>query len=181
MIAKAAAGEGFAFQNFQDVLCNDAHGEHPSVEFDWGAVEPRDEEEREGVEALARVLAQDYVLRFVQRLARYLVEEGRSKVEGAGIRAFVFAWAVVPRLGRLSQTQLASLMNRKHKQSVGREVSKFRDAFGWLGGEHMQSEEARAACRRRERVKRICEGSSGEGAVSSMGVSSEVVSHEVVR
>jgi hypothetical protein len=141
------------FQHFQDVLENPDDPRHPRVPWDWGKAglpEDLNEEYRADVEEAARRLLFSFLGDLLKRLAVFFCENGNSKVEGAGIRAFVFGWCVLPALGRLSQRELAELMNRKHKQSVGREVSRFRDLFGFVC-DHMQCEAARQAARDRQR------------------------------
>lgn len=137
------------------ILDNSEHPEHPRISFEscWED-EQTDEGYRRDVEEQARALAWRWLGRFVGLLSLYLVEDGRSKVEGAGIRAFVFASFFSPRLRELSQPQLAAVMNRKHKQSVGREMSKFRDFFRGVIRPGLQREAAREVCRKREAIKR---------------------------
>lgn len=111
-----------------------------------------DEAERSLLRSMARRMALDWISGVMLKLARYLVEDGgRSKVQGAGIRAFVFASCVLPSMHGLTQTELGEVLGL-HKQSVGRQVSRFRDLFGVAWGA-MQSEQAREACRQREARK----------------------------
>lgn len=138
------------------ILDDAAHPEHP-ISFDACWEEECEADRRQEIEARARELAWRWLGRFVGMLALYLVEEGRSKVEGAGIRAFVFASFFSPRLRKLTQPELAAVMKRKHKQSVGREMSKFRDFFGAVIRPGLQSEAAREVCRKREAMKRDVE------------------------
>ena len=87
------------------------------------------------------------------KIGDWIHGKGRPRPGGVEIRAYVAFWDVLPYLRNLSQTQLATLMGRKHKQSVGAEVSSFRDEFDWFNP-HMQSEKAREKCRKRELRKK---------------------------
>jgi hypothetical protein len=89
---------------------------------------------------------------FLYKIGDWIHGEGRTRPGGVTIRAYVAFWNVLPYLDNLSQVELAALMGKSHKQSVGAEVSAFRDKFGWFNG-HMQSERARRVCRARERTK----------------------------
>lgn len=93
---------------------------------------------------------------FLGRLGDWIFAGGNGKPQGVMIRAHVAFWDVLPYLRGLKQTDLAELMGLAHKQSVGREVSDFRDRFGWRNG-HMQSERAREVCRGREARKALGE------------------------
>lgn len=120
-------------------------------DFDWESIA---EEQREQVYELAIFI----LARFIFRLGDWIHGKGQGKPQGVMIRSFIAFWDVLPYLRALRQTELAELMGLKHKQSVGREVSDFRDRFAWRNG-HMQSEAARETCRRREleklRLKRM--------------------------
>lgn len=112
-----------------------------------------DEAERSLLTHMARRMALDWLGTVLVKLARYLVDDGgRSKIKGAGIRAFVFASCVMPSMHGLTQTELGEVLGL-HKQSVGRQVSRFRDLFPGVAWGAMQSEQAREACREREARK----------------------------
>jgi hypothetical protein len=116
------------------------------VDFDVEGLDER-------VRAEAQGLAVHLLERFLGRLGDWIFSGGEGKPQGVMIRAHVAFWDVLPFLRRLKQTELAELMGLKHKQSVGREVSDFRDRFCWRNG-HMQSEEARGVAREREARKK---------------------------
>jgi hypothetical protein len=114
-----------------------------------------DADEQALLTRLAKQLSMDWIGRVLQKIALYLVDDGkRSKLEGAGIRAFVFASAVLPSMHGLTQTELGDMLGL-HKQSVGRQVSRLRDLFPGMVWGAMQSEAAREACRQREAAKRV--------------------------
>lgn len=103
--------------------------------------------------AIAKRMAMDWLGGLLQRIALYLVDQGgRSKLQGAGIRAFVFASAILPSLHGLTQTELGEML-KLHKQSIGRQVSRLRDLFPGVVWGAMQSEAGRQACRDRESRK----------------------------
>lgn len=112
----------------------------------------------EGVEPELREVVGEYSLevvkRFLGRLGDWIFSGGEGKPQGVMIRCHVAFWDVVPALRGLKQVELAELMGLKHKQSVGREVSDFRDRFGVRNG-HMHSERAREVCREREAFKKM--------------------------
>lgn len=121
--------------------------------FAWAGLErPRGSSFAEEVGDEANGLAWVLLQRVLGRLGDWIFGGGQGKAQGVMIRAHIAFWGVLPYLACLKQTELAELMGLKHKQSVGREVSDFRDRFGWRCG-HMQCEAARVACRERERKK----------------------------
>lgn len=101
-------------------------------------------------------LARDLALHLAQaalfRVGDWIHGGGQGKPQGVMIRAHIAFWDLLPYLAGKKQTDLAALMGLAHKQSVGREVSDFRDRFGLRNG-HMQSERAREVCRDREAKK----------------------------
>lgn len=130
-----------------------------------------DEQEQRLLLRLARRISMEQLAGVLMKLARYLVEdEGRSKIQGAGIRAFVFASSILPSMHGLTQTDLGTLLGL-HKQSVGRQVSRFRDLFGVAWGA-MQTEQAREACRKREAKK--VEVKFGEDTQFEVGIDYQI-------
>lgn len=124
--------------------CN--HPLHPKIEFDWSSVDPN---LREEASAMAMQMAQKFILDIFD----FMHQGGNSRPQGVMIRAYVIPWMVLPYFQHLSQTELADLMGLKKKQSVGREVARFRQRFHMFNA-HMQTETARETCRRRESRKR---------------------------
>ena len=117
-----------------------------SYDFAWDDIDPDHRAEIE-----ATVLHK--LKQFLFRLGDWIHAGGGARPEGVMIRSHIAFWDVLPYLSGLSQTELAQVMGMRHKQSVGREVSSFRDKFSWFNG-HMQSERAREVCRKRERSKK---------------------------
>jgi hypothetical protein len=103
--------------------------------------------------ALAKALTRRVTATALLMLGQWIHGEGNGKPQGVMIRAHIAFWTVLPHLAELKQTELAELMGLRHKQSVGREVSDFRDRFGLRNG-HMQSDAAREVCRQREAAKK---------------------------
>lgn len=120
------------------------------TDFAWDEIEP-DFDKQVEAEVIHKLKL------FLYKLGDWIHGEGRPRPGGVEIRAYVAFWDVLPYLSNLSQTQLATLMGRKHKQSVGAEVSSFRDKFAWFNA-HMQSEKAREKCRKRELRKKAAAG-----------------------
>lgn len=120
--------------------CGVMSGAH--TEFDWDSIEPDQTAQIE-----AAVLHK--LKLFLYKFGDWIHSGGKARPEGVMIRSYIAFWDVLPCLKNLSQTELAEVMGLRHKQSVGREVSAFRDKFKWFNG-HMQSERAREVCRKRE-------------------------------
>lgn len=142
-------------------------------DFDWAGVEDSllKSGSAEGIKALdpeaKRVLDKMVfagVNRYMTELFNWIHAGGSAQPQGVMIRSYVVAWAFVRKYRNCSQSELAAVMDLKNKQSVGREVSAFRDRFKFLN-EYMQTESARAKCREREeRKKRIAERAESCGA-----------------
>src|SRR6185312_7781976 len=95
------------------------------IDFSWDDIEP---------DRLAEVeaIALHKLKQFLVKLGDWIHGEGRPRPGGVEIRAYIAFWDVLPYLRNLSQTELAAVMGRKHKQSIGAEVSSFRDKFAWF-------------------------------------------------
>jgi hypothetical protein len=143
-------------------LCSFFGAEAVSVDlFAWAGVErPKGSVFAEDVAEEANRLAWVLLQGALVRIGDWIHGGGQGKPQGVMIRAFIAFWDLLPYLAARKQTELAELMGLKHKQSVGREVSDFRDRFGWRNG-HMQSDAARATCRERE-AKKISQKDSNE-------------------
>jgi hypothetical protein len=118
---------------------------HGHADFAWEELDP-DISDKVEAEVLHRLKL------FLYKLGDWIHGEGRTRPGGVTIRSYVAFWDVLPYLADLSQVELAALMGKQHKQSVGAEVSAFRDKFGWFNG-HMQSQRARQVCQAREAKK----------------------------
>ncbi len=62
----------------------------------------------------------------------------RCKSDGLRMRALVLCWIFLPELRIKSETQLAHEYGKKHKQSIGRQVAKFKSDFPYLKNPHMR-------------------------------------------
>ncbi len=102
--------------------------------------------------ALAQTLALEMTHEWMVTLGEWIMGGPDGKPQGVLIRTYVAFWMVMPYLKDLSQTELAQLIGLRHKQSVGREVSDFRDRFKLQNG-HMYCDRAREAAQQREAKK----------------------------
>lgn len=127
-----------------------------SADFNWDDLDPDTAEEM-------RREIRGKVLQCFLRLAHYLTESGKGTVVAAGMRAFILGHQLIPELRKLKQSELADITGHKHKQSIGRFVSEFRDTFPLLNHhdeltpiktEHMRRESARLNARKREAKRR---------------------------
>lgn len=111
----------------------------PSVDFDFESIDPN-------LHAQIDDAAREMAAGALKSLLEW-ISGPNHKPEGVMLRAHVAMWFLLPEYSKMSQTELAEEIG-VCKQSLGRQMSSFRDAFPGLKAPGMKSESARAIYRR---------------------------------
>jgi len=164
--AGGAAPIGFSKRGKKTIPCRYHKGEQfdveitPTVDFDWQSVEAQETGSVEfdwaslDPDTKSEVMEQALTVTRVTltKVLDWMFAGGEAMPQGVMIRAYIVGWTLLPYMQGLKQTDLTRLMGLNNKQSVGRNASDWRDKFKVVNA-FMQSERARATCRKREQTK----------------------------